>query len=312
METLIFVEELGRNDAVVLRHSIDKLPITIGRGYDADVMIDDPHVAARHLKISQSTDGGLSATDLASLNGTYQIGNAKPITQIDLHGNEILRMGKTQLRIRLPGVAVAEELPIPKLTWDRHHWVFIGAVVMLIGYIALDSFLKAITTDATDIFFMPTVVFSIVLVWVLIWSLVCRTLNGYANFMAHGIVAFLGVPIFLFGTTITEYLNFAFDMAEYGWVSWLCLVALFSVIPFLNLRLTARLSRRMAATIAMFFVVTVAGGLEAYHYVRDANKPGLQSFDTTIKPSVFLVVKGLTLDQFVENATHLKAKADKD
>ena len=308
----MFVEVLGRNDAVVRRHAIDKLPITIGRGYDADVMIDDPHVAARHVEISLLTNGGLTAMDLDSLNGTYKIGNAKPITQIDLHGNEILRIGKTQLRIRLPGVSVAEELPIPKLTWDRHHWVFIGAVVMLIGYVALDSFLKASTTDATDIFFIPTVVFSIVLAWVLIWSLVCKTLNGYANFMAHGIVAFLGVPIFLFGTTITEYLNFAFDLGEYGWTRWFCLVALFSVIPFLNLRLTARLSRRMAAMIAMLSVLMIAGGIEVYAQVRDANKPGMQSFDTTVKPSAFLFTKGLTLDQFVGNATNLKLRADKD
>ena len=48
---------------------------SIGRGYDNDVILDDPYVARRHLRYSRDEAGQLVAEDLGSINGTFLDGS---------------------------------------------------------------------------------------------------------------------------------------------------------------------------------------------------------------------------------------------
>lgn len=312
METLVFVEELGRNGEVIRRQAINKLPARIGRSYDSDVIIDDPHVAADHLSIRHSAEGALEVVDLGSLNGTFKIGDKNPISTILIQGDETFRIGKTQLRIRLPSSPVPVELPLPRLTWDRHPLAFFGAALFFIGYVAFDRSLGIFTTDSTEIISTPIYFFLFLLVWASVWSLVGRTMHGVGNFMAHGIVAFLGVSILFMVESMNEYLGFAFDLHGMHWVWLLCSSTVLAGIFYRHLRLTARLSPRILGIVSVFISASIVGGLEAYGNVKDETKPGLQSFGRTIKPSAFLFAKGITPDQFINIANHLKVEADKD
>jgi pSer/pThr/pTyr-binding forkhead associated (FHA) protein len=66
---MIWVEILSRHRDVVNRVRIAGEEATIGRGYDNDVIVDDPYVAARHLRVSRDEAGQLVAKDLGSVNG---------------------------------------------------------------------------------------------------------------------------------------------------------------------------------------------------------------------------------------------------
>ena len=48
---MIWVEILSRHREVVARVRIVGEEAIIGRGYDNDVIVDDPYVAARHLRV---------------------------------------------------------------------------------------------------------------------------------------------------------------------------------------------------------------------------------------------------------------------
>ncbi len=70
-EAAIWIEVLSRHGDVGSRQRFTSTPITIGRAYDNDVVLDDPHVAAHHLRIVRSDAGVLTAEDLGSRNGLY-------------------------------------------------------------------------------------------------------------------------------------------------------------------------------------------------------------------------------------------------
>jgi pSer/pThr/pTyr-binding forkhead associated (FHA) protein len=55
MERVIFVEVLDRRGRVAERAAVDQLPFRIGRGYDCDLILDDPHVDALHAVIERNT-----------------------------------------------------------------------------------------------------------------------------------------------------------------------------------------------------------------------------------------------------------------
>lgn len=312
METVAFIEELGRNGNVVHRHLIGHLPVRIGRGYDAEVFVDDHHVAAKHLEIRMAADGVLEAVDLGSLNGTFRLGDATRISATQIRGDDVFRIGQTQLRICLPGQTVPSELLLRQRAWDRHPVVFAGSVGLLTCFIAWSSFITTFSTDTSAIFSDPTVFILLVLVWAAVWSLVCRMLHGSGNFIAHGIVAFLGCVVILLVETLIGYLNFAFDLRGF-YLAWIfCLAAVYAGMLYRHLRLTVRLSPRILAALTMFLVGVIFGGVGGIKAIGNANKPGLQSFGKSIKPSVFLFAQGIAPDQFVDIAEQLKAKADKD
>jgi hypothetical protein len=312
VEALAFVEELGRNGDVIRRHVLEKLPARIGRGYDADVIVDDPHVAANHLEIRLTEDRGLEAVDLGSLNGTSRVGNGSRISTTPVHGNDVFRIGQMQVRIRLPGQMVPSELPIQQRTWDRHPGVFAGSVILLAGILVWGSFVATLDTDSSGIIFAPTIISVSVLIWTATWSLVCRTLHGNSNFWAHGIVAFLGCAVVQLVGKVGDYLDFSLDLDGFAPV-WLFLGAgILAGMVYRHLRLTVRSSSRVLGALAVVVVAMFIGGIAGYREVRDANKPGLQSYDHAIKPNAFLVVSGITTAQFLEVTEKLRTKADKE
>ena len=68
---MIWVEILSRHRDVAARFRVAGPDVHIGRGYDNDVIVDDPYVAARHVRVFRDDDGRLVAEDLGSANGMF-------------------------------------------------------------------------------------------------------------------------------------------------------------------------------------------------------------------------------------------------
>ncbi|WP_372592862.1 FhaA domain-containing protein [Actinotalea sp.] len=70
-------------------------PVTvIGRGSEADIIVDDPGISRRHLEIRVTPDGVI-ASDLDSTNGTYVEGHRVPAATL-VDGNT-LTIGRTRI-----------------------------------------------------------------------------------------------------------------------------------------------------------------------------------------------------------------------
>lgn len=74
--------------------------ITIGRGADNDVDINDPHASRHHLQIIQHDDGHFSLSDFGSTNGTY-VNGQKISGEIALNDMDIVRIGNTTVPWRI-------------------------------------------------------------------------------------------------------------------------------------------------------------------------------------------------------------------
>src|SRR3954454_10389682 len=97
---MIWVEILSRHRDVTARFRSNGPELRIGRGYDNDVIVDDPYVAARHLRVFRDEAGQLVAEDSGSVNGTFVDGGRSRLARIIVDGSKTLRIGQTWLRIR--------------------------------------------------------------------------------------------------------------------------------------------------------------------------------------------------------------------
>ena len=117
------IEVLGRDGSVQLAWPVHRWPVSVGRAFDNDLVLDDPHVAPYHARLVCDEDdtppGVVPAVRLhvgQTVNGVdldgrhleaFQSGPLVPGAQLSLGG--------LRLRVRLPGEALAPERPLARL-----------------------------------------------------------------------------------------------------------------------------------------------------------------------------------------------------
>ena len=69
MDALAYLEVVDRHGDVVARHAIYGSTARIGRGYEADVILDDPYIAPEHVTLEPIGSGRFRLTDLDTQNG---------------------------------------------------------------------------------------------------------------------------------------------------------------------------------------------------------------------------------------------------
>ncbi|MEV1332600.1 FHA domain-containing protein [Micromonospora costi] len=94
-------------------------PLVIGRAPTADVVVPDPHLSRRHAEVWLAPDGA-SVRDLGSTNGTWL--NDRRISGVEqLADGDVIRLGRTELRVFDPGVARTDPVGFSFGTPRRDH-----------------------------------------------------------------------------------------------------------------------------------------------------------------------------------------------
>ena len=188
MEPVIWVEVMSRHREVLARHRVAGPALRVGRAYDNEIVVDDPHVAPWHLRIRRDEAGRLVAEDLGSLNGLFIDGGRTRQTLIPLDGEGTIRIGQTWLRVREAGHPVAPERPVGA---ERRLWPWaIPLIVAILGIEALTAWLTAIRPLQPASFLDPMlVVVKETVGWVAFWTVLCRIFAGSARFERHLVLA---------------------------------------------------------------------------------------------------------------------------
>ena len=112
-QRLALIELQGRDGRIERQVDVWQWPLTLGRALDNDVVIDDPHVAAHHARLSLDADGQLLMTALPSKNGVTVNGKRAGDTTPLVATGAQLQLGTARLRLRLAGETLAPEQPLP-------------------------------------------------------------------------------------------------------------------------------------------------------------------------------------------------------
>ncbi|WP_338764796.1 FHA domain-containing protein [Massilia sp. METH4] len=205
-----FIEVLARNGDVLSRQRFDTLPVTLGRGYDNDFVLDDAHTAPRHAVLDRGEDGFLVLRDLGSQNGIVLHGRRQP--EVALDGTTVVRLGHTRLRVRDAGFPVPAELTDTTM----HAWEGGAPAMAGLALVALFMGVQEALSD-TEGFQAIRYLLKIAgglgagLAWSGIWALVNRLFGGHARLGRHLFI--LGVGLVAIGAweALSSVLAFAWS-----------------------------------------------------------------------------------------------------
>jgi hypothetical protein len=309
---MIWVEILARHREVAARFRIAGDEVRIGRGYDNDVIVDDPYVADRHVRIFRDQAGRLVAEDVGSKNGLFLDRGRVRQARIVIDPEHPIRIGHTQLRIRNAGHAV----PVERLAQTRSQaWLTALAVCLGVSTLGFETLLMWLTQTGepkASIYLNSLLLVSaLVLAWVSLWAIVSRVFSGQARFLQNLLIALSGFLLITVSREVSQIAAFSFSWPgainyEYALESTIVAVACF-----FHLREIApsRLTLKGAVVAALLVLAVAMQTVLRSEAIADF---GQQTTVRRLMPPALRLAPLRDESDFFANVERLKAGLDRD
>ncbi len=309
---MIWVEILSRHRDVAARFRIAGPEARIGRGYDNDVIVDDPYVAAQHLRVFRDDAGQLIVEDLGSANGTFIDRGSSRLARVIVDGEHPIRIGQTYLRVRgVDHVVAAERVMRPE--WRILPTVLAAALgLAILGILALRVWLTQTSEPRASSYLTPLLVLaSSVLIWVGMWALLSRIFSGSSRFLRNLLIALAGLFVASLYGEFAQFAAFAWTWStaatyEYA-ATWLVLAA----TCFLHLREIGSAHLLLKGAIVTALLVT-AIAVQTLQLSEAFSDSGRQKMARLLMPPAFRAVPLRDQITFFGEIADLKATLDDD
>jgi len=318
MTRIVYVEVLDERSRLKERVKLERLPSVIGRGYDSDVILDDPYVSPSHLRILVDEQDTLWAEDLESLNGLHDVSQAAAVTRLQLRSGTRVKVGRTILRILDSGHPIAATLADTRAVGGVRRQLLssrmsIAVTVVALALFTLLGFLG--NHEKEGIAQSVTAGLLIVLaltVWAGCWSLANRLVSHRFNFVLHLGLAATGAVILLASSQLSEWLDFLLPAAD-GFSVMDATVALvvFGAQLYGHLLLVTALTHQVLWRSASAVTAAIAGLIVLSVYAADDPSVSQLPFSATLKPLHPRLVRTISIDEFAAAAGGLKERADR-
>lgn len=308
---LEFLDHFGR---VKERHRVESLPCTIGRGYENDIIIDDPYISPEHLVLDQDETGDFSLQDLNSTNGTYLLPSKQSIDHITLPLNSKIRLGHSTIRFR-DRRQVVKETQVDRLRVSLFNELltsklfFMFFQLLFIGFLYLQGYQNSSgEIEHGKVFFSDIMPLLLGLaVWAGIWAIISRISSHYFYFITHMTIVTMAILADYIITIVFSYLRFAFskeltfDVLEHS-SGILIMAAMF----FAHLRFSSMMQVRRVIIISLSisFALTTLILFNAYVDKQDFRSTATMS--DSIKAPYFRLVPNIGLEEFLRESESLK------
>jgi hypothetical protein len=210
MDQVIWVEILSRHRDVAARHRLAGPEVRIGRGYDNDVIVDDPFVAVQHVRVFRDEGGRLVAQDIGSANGMFLDRDKSRQARIVIDGERPIRIGHTYLRIRETGHTMPRERN-GRLE-GRAVPIALGAALgaAILGLQALSVWFAEVDEPRASHYVQSLLGIAIMaMVWVALWAILSRIFSGQARLERNVLIALTGLLVFLVYSEFAQFASFA-------------------------------------------------------------------------------------------------------
>jgi len=311
MEPLAFVEIVDRHGDVLARHAVQRWPLSIGRSYRADVIVDDPFVAALHASIDPAGDDRFRITSLDATNGIVMSVPERRVEAAEIGGDDVVRLGHTWLRVRSPSYQVPPERALRAIGIHHSPLGFAVVAAVTLAFVGLNAWVAV--NDESERYGLLFGVLAFVAVlagWIGLWSFVSYVTQRRLNFFAHAFVACAGITALGVAGTMFDYLTFGLDAGWLEYPSYAAITAAFGYMLYRHLLLNSRARRRALTVVASAVSVGLFVLTGVIDWAMQSVLEGQQRFNGMIKPPAFLWVSGVSTEGFMGEAAKLKNKVD--
>lgn len=311
----IVVELLSRSNAPIEHYYFDQAEITVGRGFDNDLRIDDPYVCPNHLTLITSADpDSVEFRDLATLNGTKK--NAESTSQGNVHAEDVLCIGRTRLRIFNAAHQVAPTIRLSELeeniSWMNNWWALLLLTGITAGMLLVSEFLTSFEpfklTKALPQITGQLLLFSM---WPMFFALLSKLAKKESRLLSQFCLLWIFLLITQALTLILSILGFNLPgESVIEWFSILSIGAAFFVFTWFSLFVAFHQSKRRRNFVTSLVVAVVLLPVIFYRGLDGDDHSSRPSYDATLLPPMYQLVEPSSTEDFISHSDSLFEQID--
>jgi len=277
--------------------------------------LSDPHVAPQHLRID-AVENGLQLTVGDTRNGV-QLG-ARRLAAGEQHTLPVggaaieLTLGRTPLRLRLPGQVLADERPLAAdVPRRRHGTQLLVATALLLAGLLFNAWLDS-DPDGWWRAAASVAVGSVgaAAVWCGLWALLSKTFTRSGRFGWHLRVFVIAGCVLLVVGLVPNLLAYSFSWPAFGDFGFIASYAVAGVAFYFHLLAVEPARPRLMRWVAVAGVLA-AVTLNLWQNEQRSDRYGDELYMSHLFPPALRVARPVSTDQFMSGVAALQAGLDK-
>jgi hypothetical protein len=312
----LIIEEISRGHKLLGRHKFNTNQVSIGRGYNNDIILSDPHVCPEHISI-EWIENQWVITDLDSVNGTFLDESKHSAHRHVIKSGDVIRLGKSKIKFIFPDHQVEQSIAFSPFEWlidFMKHPAILFLSISLFAYVSGFLFYlnQAAELNLTQYFVRgvgATLGFAL---WPGLVALVSHlTKNDPRVFTQLG-VSFVIFNLMWLSDVLESVLQF--NLSSNWSVSWLIAIipiALTFTLFWFNCYIGFHMTAKRRIVVASCLTALIFGGS---YVVALSNKPEFNyrpNYDATVMTPTFLIAPSSSVDKFITDSSKLFAKTKK-
>jgi hypothetical protein len=316
------LEAIDRDGMVRQAWRLSRWPVTIGRGLDNDVVLTDPHVAAHHAVLDLVPGDGSGVTARLSVHagetknglavGRERVGSGETKSFDDAGRDLDLHIGRTALRLRLPGHVLAPEQMLAPMVAVERRWLPTLALALAVIVVVLFNAYLDNDPDGLSRALGGAVLTAVSggAIWCGFWALLSKLFARQSNFGWHVRVFVIASLVMLAISGLPPLLAFSFSwpgLTDFSFVAVFATIA--TAIYFHLLAVEPGRQRLMRGIAFTGFIAGVA--LTLWFNVQRTGRPGEELYMNHLFPPALRLAKPVTVDHFIGGLAPMQAILDK-
>ncbi len=311
----IVLELLSRKDLPIKHYKFDQDYVCVGRDFNNDLRLDDPYVCPSHMLVAVDPESGqLMVNDCQSINGIKV--NGRSVTQKTLTAHDIIKIGRTRLRIidtkaPLPGAMPLSELE-ENLSWLNQIFLTICLTLACLAYLSFSEYVNSIA-DFNFISILPSQLGQLGLMS--IWPLGIAAVAAVVKKESH-VVSQLNLTLLaaltMFALGLLDKVV-AFNFQPRAWFNWIELAifaafvaSFFWLSLFIAFHQPNKTRNIITAGLSLLVLIPVA----ILGFVTDDEFNSRPDYDPTLLAPLYNITPPIESEKFVANAEALFDQVD--
>jgi hypothetical protein len=312
----IVLELLSRKNIPLKHYKFEQDYVCVGRDFNNDLRLDDPYVCPSHMLVAIDPESGkLIVNDCQSTNGIKV--NNKFVRQATLNSHDVIKIGRTRLRIIDTKVPLVEAIPLSELeenlNWLNQSFLAICLSFACLSFLLLSKYLGSVQ-EFNLIKALPSELgqLAVFCIWPLSFAILAKVVKKESHIISQFNLMWL--VVLLANALILLQKIAIFNVNPGAWFTWLELVIfalLIGCFIWLSLFIAFHQTNRRRNIIAGSMTFIILAPIYALGFLNTDEFNSRPSYNPLLLPPTYNITSAVPTDKFIANANDLFTQVDK-
>lgn len=312
----IVLELLSRKNIPLKHYKFEQDYVCVGRDFNNDLRLDDPYVCPSHMLVAVDPESGLlMVNDCQSTNG-IKINN-KFVNQSTLKPNDIIKIGRTRLRIIDTKAQLPKAMPLSELeenlSWLNKATLAMSLSIACLGYLLFSKYINTVA-EFKLIAALPSELgqLAVISLWPLTFAVLAKVVKKESHLINQINLTLIVTLVFFVLNLLQSF--FMFNVNPGSWFAWveLLIVALI-MMAFIWLSLFVAFHQPTAKrnAITLFMSTLILAPLVLFGFFNEEDFSSRPDYDLTLLPPAYNITGSVETSAFIESSESLFSRVDK-